>query len=141
MGTIRGVLDNFEDRLRIHYWKQSSNSGNINWDILEQVKASRFGLCYFSELAEGAQGELKYQDNANVVFEAGMFQSLTNPAATDDPIGWIPVREPTPLSPPPPFDFAQQRMIIIQRLNDNKPNLDKLRADLKARTEKLLETV
>jgi hypothetical protein len=141
MGTIRSVLDNFEDRLRIHYWKQSSNSGNINWDTLKQVKASRFGLCYFSEPAEDVRGELKYQDNANVVFEAGMFQSLTNPAATDDPIGWIPVREQTPLSPPPPFDFAQQRMIIIQRLRDNKPNLERLRADLRARIERLLETV
>jgi hypothetical protein len=138
MGTIHSVLDDFKDRLRIHYWKESSTSGNINVDILKQVKASRFGLCYFSELAEDAKGEFRYQDNPNVVFEAGMFQSLTNPAATDDPTGWIPVREPHPLSPPPPFDFAQQRMIIVQRLTDNRPNLDKLRADLKARIEKLL---
>jgi hypothetical protein len=139
MGTILGVLDNFEDRLRIHYWRQSSHSGNINWETLTQLKASRFGLCYFSEPVEDATGELRYQDNANVVFEAGMFQSLTNPAATDDPIGWIPVREQ--LSPPPPFDFAQQRMIIIERLRDNKPNLEKLRAELRARIERLLETV
>jgi hypothetical protein len=48
------------------------------------------------------------------------------------------VREPQPLSPHPPFDFAQQRMIIVERLTDNQPNLDKLRADLKARIENLL---
>jgi hypothetical protein len=138
MGTIHSVLHDFKDRLRSHYWKESSNSGNINWDILKQVKASRFGLCYFSEPAEDAQSEFRYQDNANVVFEAGMFQSLTNPAATDHPTGWIPVRESHPLSPPPPFDFAQQRMVIVERLTDNQPNLDKLRADLKARIENLL---
>jgi hypothetical protein len=140
MGTIRSVLDNFEDRLRVHYWRQSSDSGNINWETLKQVKASRFGLCYFSEPAENPSGGFKYQDNANVVFEAGMFQSLTNPAATGNPIGWIPVREPIPLSPPPAFDFAQQRMIIIQRLTNNKPNLEKLRTDLKARIEHLFIT-
>jgi Predicted nucleotide-binding protein containing TIR-like domain len=138
MGTIRSVLNDFKDRLRSHYWKESSNSGNINWDILKQVKASRFGLCYFSEPAEDAKSEFRYQDNANVVFEAGMFQSLTNPAATDQPTGWIPVRDPQLLSPHPPFDFAQQRMIIVERLTDNQPHLDRLRADLKARIENLL---
>jgi hypothetical protein len=141
MGTIKTVLNDFKDRLRIHDWKESSNSGNINWDILKQVKASRFGLCYFSELAEDAQSEFSYQDNANVVFEAGMFQSLTNPAATSHPTGWIPVREPQPLSPPPPFDFAQQRMIIVERATDNQPNLDRLQAELKERIEDLLRGV
>jgi hypothetical protein len=138
MGTICSLLNKFEDRLRIYNWAQSSKSGNINQEILKQVKASRYGLCYFSEPAEDAKGGFRYQDNANVIFEAGMFQSLTNPAATDDPTGWIPVRESPLLSPPPPFDFAQQRMIIVQRLADNKPNLDKLRADLRERIERLL---
>jgi hypothetical protein len=68
-----------------------------------------------------------------------MFQSLTNPTATEHPIGWIPIREPQPLSPLPPFDFAQQRMIIVERLGEDRiPNLDKLRADLKARLENLV---
>jgi hypothetical protein len=70
-----------------------------------------------------------------------MFQSLTNPAATDDPTGWIPVRESPSLSPPPPFDFAQQRMIIVGRMADGKPNLDSLQADLINRIETLLKTV
>jgi hypothetical protein len=141
MGTIVKVLNSFEDRLRIYYWAQSSESGNINFEVLKQVKASRFGLCYFSEPAEDARGELRYHDNANVIFEAGMFQSLTNPAATDAPTGWIPVREPPNLCPPPPFDFAQQRMIIVGRMADGKPNLDSLQADLIDRIETLLKTV
>ena len=139
IATINSVLDEFEDSLQSYDWKESSTSGDITRETLKQVKASRFGLCYFSEPAEDAEGEFKYQDNANVVFEAGMFQSLTNPAATDDPIGWIPVREPK--SPPPPFDFAQQRMLVIPRLTDNKLNREQLRTELKARIEKLLETV
>jgi hypothetical protein len=141
MGEILDVLNDFKDSLRIYDWRKSPDSGNINWETLKQVKESRFGLCYFSEPVEDGNGGLRYQDNANVIFEAGMFQSLTNPAATDHPIGWIPVRESPPLSPPPPFDFAQQRMIIVQRLADNKPNVDRLRADLRERIEGLLKTV
>ena len=141
MGEILGVLNDFKDSLQIYYWRQSPDSGNIYRETLKQVRASRFGLCYFSEPVEDGKGGVRYGDNANVIFEAGMFQSLTNPAATDDPIGWIPVRESPLLSPPPPFDFAQQRMIIVQRLEGNKPNLDKLRADLRERIERLIETV
>jgi Predicted nucleotide-binding protein containing TIR-like domain len=138
MGKVMSVLNTFADRLRIYNWAQSAESGNINWDVLKQVKASRFGLCYFSEPTSDSSGKFKYQDNPNVVFEAGMFQSLTNPAATDAPTGWIPIREPHTLCPPPPFDFAQQRMIIVERLEDNRPNLDKLQADLKNRIDVLL---
>ena len=138
IGTIHSVLDEFSEQLRSHYWKKSSDSGDINLDILKQVKASRFGLCYFSERVEDDQSEFRYQDNANVVFEAGMFQSLTNAVVADHPTGWIPVREPHQLCPRPPFDFAHQHMIIVERLTGNRPNLERLRADLKARIENLL---
>lgn len=136
MGTIRSVLNEFSDQLDVHYWKDSSTSGNINWEILQQVKESQFGLCYFSEPVDDPKGEYTYQDNINVVFEAGMFQSQTNPNVTDDPTGWIPIREQP--SPPPPFDFAQQRMIIVERLADGDPNIDKLEGSLKDRIENLL---
>jgi hypothetical protein len=65
-----------------------------------------------------------------------MFQSQTNPNVTDDPTGWIPIREQ--LSPPPPFDFAQQRMIIVERLANGDPNINKLKGSLKDRINVLL---
>ncbi len=137
MGTIRSVLDEFSAQLDVHYWRESSKGGNITWEILQQVKESQFGLCYFSEPADDPKGT--YQDNINVVFEAGMFQSQTNPDVAGHPVGWIPIREPEPLSPPPPFDFAQQRMIIIERLAENRtPNLDNLRGSLRDRINDLL---
>ena len=139
MGVILEVLDDYSDRLDVHYWKDSSASGNINMDILKQVKESQFGLCYFSEPTEDPEGKYKYQDNINVVFEAGMFQSQTNLNVTDRPEGWIPIREIKPLTPPAAFDFAQERMITVERLNNGKPNIEKLRGTLKARIENLLE--
>ena len=138
MGTIRSVLNEFRDQLNVHYWKESSINGNIIWETLKQVKESQFGLCYFSEPVDDPNSKYRYQDNINVAFEAGIFQSHTNPALTDLPVGWIPIREQEPLSPPAPFDFAQQRMIIVERLAEERPNLDKLRSDLKDRINNLL---
>jgi len=31
------------------------------------------------------------------------------------PVGWIPIREDANLSGSPPFDFAQERMIVVPR--------------------------
>ncbi|MHC4586304.1 MAG: TIR domain-containing protein [Planctomycetota bacterium] len=136
MGAIRSVLNEFSNQLDVYYWRESPAGGNINLEILQQVKESLFGLCYFSEPVDDPNSKYKYQDNINVVFEAGMFQSQTNPNVTDDPTGWIPIREKS--SPSPPFDFAQQRMIIIQRLAKGDPNIDKLKGGLKDRIKALL---
>jgi hypothetical protein len=139
-GAIRTVLGEFSDRLAVHYWRESSATGNINLEIHKQVKESQFGLCYFSEPADDPTGTHRYQDNINVVFEAGMFHYQENPALPDRPFGWIPIREQEPLSPPPPFDFAQQRMIIVERSGEeNNPNLDKLRDDLRRFISELLK--
>jgi hypothetical protein len=138
MGAIHDVFNEFHDQLDVHYWNESSKSGNINWEILKQVKESQFGLCYFSEPVEDPEERYKFQDNMNVVFEAGMFQSQTNPNVTDHPVGWIPIREN--LSPAPSFDFAQQRMIIVERVVEKmEPNLDKLKGSLRNRIKELLK--
>jgi len=136
MGAVREVLDQFAERLRVHYWRETSEGGNINTTMLRQIQASQFGLCYFSEPARESDGDHRFQDNANVVFEAGMLQALTN-SVTDAPTGWIPVRELA--SPPAPFDFAQERTIVVRRLSDGHPNLEALRAELASRLERMLE--
>lgn len=136
MGLIRDVLAGFEDRVRIHYWKESSESGNITTALMKQIQASQFGLCYFSEPVLGMQPAHEFTDNENVVFEAGMLHALTS-SGHATPTGWIPVREAS--SPPAAFDFAQERMIIVRRVGrDGRPNLDALRAELVERIEALL---
>jgi hypothetical protein len=137
MGVIREELDRCRDHLLVHYWKESSDSGNINSAILKQIHEAQFGLCYFSEPVQNNEGDPLYHDNPNVVFEAGMLHAHTN-RMTDAPMAWIPIREAS--SPPAPFDFAQERMIIVKRLGpDHRPNLDALRGDLAGRLAALLE--
>lgn len=136
VGRIRTVLEKFGDRINVVYWKDSSESGDINQQILDQISKSKFGLCYFSEPVGEADGKkYKYRDNPNVVFEAGMLQSLTN-SPTSEPTGWIPVRENA--SPKAPFDFAATRMLIVDRLNTGELNTEAFSNNLKSRVTNLL---
>ncbi|HEU4452410.1 MAG TPA: hypothetical protein VFR81_05090 [Longimicrobium sp.] len=134
IGVIRDVLQGFEDHVRVCYWRDSPNGGNIKSAMLKEIQASQFGLCYFSE--PDPDGGFRFRDNANVVFEAGMLEALTHSAAPGE-MGWIPVREGD--SPPAPFDFAQERMVIVPRLGASGAlNQESLRSELATRLEQML---
>jgi hypothetical protein len=135
IGVIHQVLDEFSDALRVVQWSGIEESGSITLGLIEEIARSRFGICYFSEPAEDADGG--FSDNANVLFEAGMLHSLTNsPVAM--PTGWIPIREKQ--SPKIPFDFASERILIISRHNNGTLAEETFRADLRKRVEVLLRS-
>jgi hypothetical protein len=127
VGVIRSVFQNYQE-FELVSWKDISDSGDINIQVLEAISKASFGICYFSERSDGSKG---FTDNLNVVFEAGMFQALVN-EPTSAPDSWIPVREEA--SPRPPFDFAAERTIYISR-DGNRLNREQLRDDLKRRIE------
>jgi hypothetical protein len=57
-------------------------------------RLSRFGICYLSEPT--SDGAHQWDDNKNVVFEAGMLHERTRSHAEQnqgEPTGWIPIRE------------------------------------------------
>lgn len=114
IALVRAVLDEYADKLELVYWKEMDAPGNINAQLLEAVSRCRYGICYFSEPVEDATpaDEVQFFDNANVVFEAGMFQGRRN-QPLDTPTRWIPIRESA--SHPLPFDFAQERMVHVER--------------------------
>lgn len=66
----------------------------------------KLGLCYFSEPTTEGQ----FQDNANVLFEAGMMQALANSPSTRLR-AWIPVREKASTSIP--FYIASERILLV----------------------------
>jgi len=76
-----------------------------------------------------------YKDNANVIFEAGMFHCKTNIGNTENSI-WIPVREDE--SPPAPMDFSSQRMIIVKRNENGEINDKEFRSEFSNRIDALL---
>jgi len=136
VGQIKSVLDSFSNRARLMFWDECNDSGKVDQQIIRAITKSKFGVCYFSEPDPGSVQE--YIDNPNVIFEAGMFQSLTN-SPREKPIGWVPIREEK--SPPPPFDYGSDRILIIKRLNDHSLNQQAFGADLKRRISALLDKI
>jgi len=140
--AINDALGQFADKLEFTDWRQMDESGNITTQIGKEILDSRFGICYLSEPVEPGLSGPKYDDNRNVVFEAGMLHSRTNASADSDedgPSGWIPIREED--SPKAPFDFANERMLIVPRAMNGELNESKLRDMLSRRIHRLLGDV
>lgn len=137
---ILDVLGQFKDQLEWTNWAQMYDSGNISEQIGKEILESRFGICYLSEPVEDDHDEpRRYTDNPNVVFEAGMLHARTTATADQgvgEPAGWIPIREGN--SPPPPFDFAAERILYIPRSNSGELNETKFRQMLTDRLRALL---
>lgn len=134
LGVVQVVLEEFADVLAPVHWDLIDSSGSITLRLNEEISRSRFGLCYFSEPAKDAPHS--YQDNPNVLFEAGMLHALTN-APTGQPRAWIPVREAD--SPDVPFDFAAERILVVPRTDDGALMQAGLRNSLRRRVQALLD--
>jgi hypothetical protein len=135
IGVIQEVLAEFGDSLRVVQWNKIEESGSITLDLVKNIASSRFGLCYFSEPKIDGQGG--FTDSVNVIFEAGMLHSLTN-SSEGKLDGWIPIREK--LSPPVPFDFASERILIIARNKDGELMEERFRSDLRKRVTALVHS-
>lgn len=129
--TIRGVVGEFANRLNAVYWEDITEAGDINHQVIRDIGTSDFGLCYFSE----PTGKGTYQDNANVLFEAGMMQALAN-SRSALLRAWIPVREKE--SGSIPFDIAAERMLFPDRA-DGVLDKESFAKELKGRVTALLE--
>ena len=133
IATIREVVAEFADILTAVFWEDITEAGNINEQVIRDICNSDFGLCYFSEPSE--QG--KFQDNANVLFEAGMMQALTNsPNALLR--AWIPVREKESVGIP--FDIAAERILMVDR-EDGTLDKATFAEALRQRVNALVETL
>ena len=136
LGVIQDVLGDFEDRLNIVPWNKVSRSGNINEQIIDDILNSSYGLCYFSERA-AQDSSSKYQDNPNVLIEAGMLHALYH-ADSESAVGWIPIREID--SPPAPFDFVAERRLEVSRQPSGELNDHQFKSELRRRLDHLITT-
>lgn len=136
--TIRELLesDKYKLKLRLRFWEDMHESGNISLQLLHELSSCRYGICYFSELAPESTSP-HYRDNMNVIFEAGMLHGRTD-ADPAFPAEWIPIREKD--SPPAPFDFSTERIILVPRIAEtNELDEQKFRGLLEQRLNFLLE--
>ena len=138
--VVKDVLGQYADQLEFTDWKQMDESGNITAQIGREILESRFGICYLSEPVSAPGASVyKYDDNRNVIFEAGMLHARTSASADSDedgPSGWIPIREED--SPQAPFDFANERILLVPRSRNGELNETRLRDLLNRRIHRLL---
>ena len=117
MQTILGVLEEFKGTFDVNYWKAESSSGSIAEQVRLAIADAAFGVCYISEPCAEEGSKYRFLDNPNVLCEAGMLQMLHE--VRDDRAElvsrWIPVREGPEVTPPLPFDFAGDRVILVPR--------------------------
>jgi hypothetical protein len=132
VGIIRQMIAEF--RVDEEFWKNITQPGNVNEQVLTAIQKCDLGICYFSEPVGTSQ--LDYVDNFNVIFEAGMLDALAHQSPASRP-QWIPVREER--SPKAPFDFASKRAIIVSRLPSGALNEDAFRRDLREHLKSALK--
>ena len=133
MEAIDEVLGCFANHVYVEPWQQMHRPGNINMQLVENIRRAQYGVCYMSEpTAEsgstGRTGNYSFADNPNVLVEAGMLHIVTSSDSVSG-TGWIPIREKD--SPDVPFDLGNQRMIFVERDDDGQANIEKFKQDLK----------
>ena len=136
---IQGVLKRFSDRLLVRDWKAMHNPGDINVQVTEEILNARYGVCFFSEVVSSNGSdtpEHAYQDNSNVLLEAGMLHMATEGNGGVG-TGWIPIREEA--SPDVPFDLVSQRTVLVRRSQDGQLNKKAFAKELRAKLSALLD--
>jgi len=139
VGLIRAVLAEFSGKIEVNYWKDLSDTGKITNDVAAALGQSKFGIFYTSDKMPNNEDDdqLSYIDNGNVLFEAGMLHALCEDK--DLPArGWIPVREDKSLAGEPPFDIAQERMVLVPREDGGAVNEESFKTNLRKIIEPLV---
>ena len=112
---VQTLKEKFSDKVHMISWEEMDHPGNVSQQLVDAISNCRYAICYLSEKNEAGE----FRDNPNVIFEAGMFHGRTE-AINAVPSKWIPIREKD--SPKPPFDFAQERILLVERNKDNRLN-------------------
>lgn len=124
---IQKTVDLFKDTVQLNFWQDWTTSNEIKTELMKSVARADYAICYFSEPSVNSAGAEKYQDNPNVLFEAGMLHALTTTGVGESlsttPLEWLAVREGASL--PVPFDFGDKNILVVPRLENG--NLDKAR--------------
>jgi hypothetical protein len=129
VGILLDELEALTDRLRVLPWDRIDETGTISTQLAQAISTSQFGVCYLSE----PNGQGGYQDNANVLFEAGMLHAVS--LSSQEQAAWLPIREER--SPSAPFDFAGDRIELVPRTGD-RLNEQLFRSHLRTRLLRLL---
>jgi hypothetical protein len=124
----------FRSCFDLEFWEDADEPGDINEYLVDSLNSCKHAICYLSE--KNDQPKPRYRYNLNVIFEAGMMHLRTSQLSRQQ-VAWIPVREKD--SEDVPFDFSQERAIVVPRDPAGELNVDKFERILTNRLKKLLK--
>jgi len=115
--AIKELLNEEYANIVVTDWSKMDTTGSVTDQVFNEIDASKYGICYFSEIVDNANSVHKYKDNLNVIFEAGLMHSKYRMLKDSHPL-WIPIREEG--SPDIQFDLHHLRMIVVPRYKRGK---------------------
>jgi len=136
VNAAQEVLKDFARETALVDWRAERSSGSI-WEYLTKaIGGATYGIAYLSEPRRGSAGP-KFQDNLNVVMEAGMLQAST--AMRPGTVGnWIPIRERD--SGDAFFNVAGLRMLRVPRSDDGALDVQGFKKELRESLEAMFKT-
>jgi hypothetical protein len=134
--AAQSVLKIFTRETALVDWKAERQPGSIWEHLAKAISGATYGVAYLSEPRLRGEGP-RFQDNPNVVMEAGMLQACTamRPGIRG---AWIPIREVQ--SDDAFFDVAGLRMVLVPRRSDGTLDVDSFTQDLRARIEAMVKS-
>lgn len=129
--VLGAIIDLIEEigSFELVYWRDISENGIINIEILKNIKLCQYGICYLSKKINEDEGKVLYRDNHNVLIELGMIASKSEKFENV-----IPIREEP--SEPTPFDISPVRTITVPRTgNKRQINMEKFKMSLRNQLE------
>jgi len=138
ISIIKDVINRDFPDVKLYYWKDIHQLGNAHEQIWGYLSKCRLGICYFAEQVDQSERRQKvFQYNLNVLYEAGMMQTLSKSTEGNAVFEWLPIREE---SLPNLFDIDPQRTVIIERDETGEiKNEQKLRKDISNHIRTCLE--
>ena len=115
--AIKELLHQEFSSIVVTDWSEMDTTGSVTEQVFNEIEASKYGICYFSEIADEHNSVHKYKDNLNVIFEAGLMHSKYRTMKDAHPL-WLPIREEG--SPDIQFDLHHLRMIVVPRYKRGK---------------------
>jgi hypothetical protein len=109
-------------------WRELAQAGIVVNQIEDQLSKARYVIAYLSESqSESVDNKPVYMDNANVLYELGIFRGLLR-ARSEPARDAIIIREVD--SPPMPFDLFPYRRIEVPRSPGGGIDYAKLRQEV-----------
>lgn len=131
IGEIRSLFEDFED-YELEFWESDFGTGIINLELLEKIKICNHGIFYLSEPVGDKDSKPQYDDNKNVLIEAGMMSAKSNQFEN-----LIIIRETDSVNPTP-FDIQPIKTIYVPRNRSSKLNNHRFIDELTTLIERML---